>query len=109
MALAIEEVPYVGLSELVVSVPVFCFFGVVVSKWDINSPKLRGVITHMGENGIAIFVLHWSVINFIRAFGIMPDEGHFLIGRQLWTIIVYTISYGLSLLWERIPVFRKVI
>lgn len=107
--LATNEVPYVGLSELVICIPVFCFFGVVVSKWEIKSAKVKDLIAHMGENGIAIFVVHWTVINFIRACGVMPDQGHFLIGRPLWTVIVYAISFALSLIWEKIPVLNKVI
>lgn len=107
--LTANEVAYVGFCELVICVPIFCFFGVVVSKWDIKNDRVKNLIFHMGENGIAIFVLHWTVINFIRACGVMPDQGHFLIGRPLWTAIVYMVSFWLSLIWEKMPILNKVI
>ena len=102
-------VPYVSLCELIITVPIFCFFGTVVSKWNIRSERLCALIRHMGRNSIAVFVLHWVVINFIGCIGIIPSAGHYIIGRLVEVVAVFVVCYLLSLLWEKIPVLKKVI
>ena len=102
-------VSYGSLCELVICIPIFCFFGVVVSCWNPQKENFVKLIQHMGRNSIAIFVLHWAVINLDRAVGINPSCGYYLIGRPMETTFIFLICYGISLIWERIPFLNKII
>ena len=102
-------VPYVSLCELIIAVPIFCFFGTIISCWEPHSLIIINTIKHMGKNSIAIFVLHWVTINLFGVIGIVPSAGHYFMGRIIEVVAVYIMCYLISLIWERIPILRKVI
>ena len=103
------KVSYGSISEFLMCSSVFCFFGTVVSKWDIHNIALVSTINKVGKAGMSVFILHWAVVSLIRTAGIMPSAGHFLVGIPLWTTIVYVICYYLGKVWMRIPFLNKII
>lgn len=103
-----ERYPYVSIAIIGMSIFVFLYFGIVVSRISIRREWLQNLISHLGKNTIVIYILHYPFWRILWTAGIHPLEGYYVWGGVLMeTTIIFLAGYLISLIGERMPIINK--
>lgn len=100
---------YMNLPSMAFAIAVFVFFYVVFQDASFGN-KIDSLIRHMGKNTMAIYLLHFPLLYGIQEAHISPNVSPvYSLGVLVEVTIIFMILYGVSLIWERIPLLNRII
>ena len=100
---------YMNLPSMAFAIAVFIFFYAVFQDASFGN-KIDSLIRHMGKNTMAIYLLHFPLLYGIQEAHISPNVSPvYSLGVLVEVTIIFMILYGVSLIWERIPLLNRII
>lgn len=106
--LNISVYPYVSFGTYLYSIAVFLLFAMLIGKIKL-SQKVLTYIHHMGKNTVVVYILHLPIKHFFEQINLWPSLGRGIVGIPIEVTIIFLLGYLISLIWEKIPIFRKCI
>lgn len=96
---------YFTVNVLLESIAIFVLFKYI----NINNEKVYKVILLLSKNSFGAYMVHALIIEFLQYLGLDTLSFNPIIGVPVIAIIVFIISYIISIICNRLPIVRKIV